>query len=67
MKHIIVGVVLVVLGLWGMVAWWTSFGLVMRGLVPTGLLTLGLVATLSGYHRLGIRRPLDDDDLDFRD
>ena len=67
MKHIVVGVVLVVMGLWGMVAWWSSFGLVMRGLIPSGLLALGLIATLSGYHRLGDREPLDDDEMDGGD
>ena len=60
MKHVVVGMALVALGLWGMVAWWDSFGFVMRGLVPVALLGFGLVATLSGYYRLNGRQDYDD-------
>ncbi len=35
-----------------MSVWWASFGLVMRGLVPFGLLGVGLVAMLSSYNRM---------------
>lgn len=64
MKHVIVGLVLVAVGLWGMVAWWDSFGFVMRGLVPVGVLALGLIATLSGYYRLNTNHDdFDDDDV----
>ncbi|MDH5492483.1 MAG: hypothetical protein OEY14_11085 [Myxococcales bacterium] len=52
MRHVISGVALVALGIWGMFAWWASFRLVMRGVVPILLLTLGLVALLSSYYRL---------------
>jgi hypothetical protein len=53
MKHLAVGTLLVALGLWGLFAWWESFGLVMRALVPLALLVLGLLAVLSSYYRLG--------------
>ena len=58
MAHLVVGALLVGLGLWGIFSWWGSFGLVMRGLVPFALLSLGLVAVLSGAHRLSS----DEDD-----
>ncbi len=57
MKHLIVGFVLVGLGVCGMVAWWDSFGFVMRGIIPFALLAVGLVALLSGLHRLGTSPP----------
>ncbi len=53
MKHLALGTLLVALGLWGLFAWWESFGLVMRALVPLALLILGLLAVLSSYYRLG--------------
>ena len=52
MRHVIIGSVLVALGVWGMLAWWPSFRLVMRGTVPLALLLLGVVALLSSYYRL---------------
>jgi hypothetical protein len=62
MKHVVAGLILVAIGLWGMVTWWDSFGFVMRGLVPIGILGLGLIATLSGYYRLAGRRDDYEDD-----
>jgi hypothetical protein len=53
MRHLIIGTVLIALGIWGMFAWWESFGLVMRAMVPFGALLLGLLAILSSYYRLG--------------
>ncbi len=66
MKHVVVGLALVMMGLWGMVAWWDSFGFVMRGLVPVALLGLGIVATLSGYYRLS-GSPRDEYDYEEDD
>ena len=56
MKHAIVGVVALLLALWGLIAWWTNFGMVMRGLVPFGLLVFGLVSLASGYRRLQTKK-----------
>jgi hypothetical protein len=69
-KHVIGGIVAICLGLWGMVSWWPSFGMVMRGLAPFGLLALGLLAIVSGFRRLAEvtepsvpdRKPFDDSD-----
>ena len=61
MKHVIAGIALVSLGILGMIAWWSSFAMVMRGFIPFGLLALGLVALLSGYHRIGEPRPVPDE------
>jgi hypothetical protein len=58
MTHLVFGLVLVALGVWGIVAWWGLFGLVMRGVVPFFLLVVGLVAIIAGYRRnsLGLGR-----------
>ncbi len=51
MTHLVVGLVLAGLGVWGIIAWWDVFGLVMRGVVPFTLLVVGLIAILSGYRK----------------
>lgn len=52
MWHLIIGVVMVTLGLWGMSSWWLVFGLVMRGVIPFLMVVVGIVALLSSYYRL---------------
>ena len=51
MKHLLVGTVALVLGFIGMIVWWKTFGLVMRGVVPVFLALFGAIAILSGYRR----------------
>lgn len=53
MTHLLFGLIMVALGLWGVVAWWGLFGLVMRGVVPFFLLVFGLVAIIAGVRRSG--------------
>lgn len=53
MVHLVVGLILAALGIWGVIAWWGWFGLVMRGVVPFMLLLFGLLAILSGVRREG--------------
>ncbi len=67
MKHLALGTLLVALGLWGLFAWWESFGLVMRALVPLALLILGLLAVLSSYYRLGTAGSGDEGAEDARE
>jgi hypothetical protein len=57
MRHLLIGTVLIALGILGLSVWWESFGLVMRALVPLALLFVGVLAVLSGYHRLGSSGP----------
>jgi hypothetical protein len=64
MKHFVVGIVMIVLGIWGMFAWWENFGRVMRGLLPFFLLATGLIALLSSYYRFADQERMDDDALD---
>lgn len=63
MWHLLTGIVLITLGLWGMSAWWSVFGLVMRGVLPFMMIVLGLVALLSSYYRLQASyEELDDEE-----
>ncbi len=44
MLHSTIGLVLLVLGVFGLITWWEDFGLVLRGLIPFLLVLGGLVA-----------------------
>jgi hypothetical protein len=52
MNHAICGIVAVFLGLWGLISWWSTFGLVMRGIMPISLIVFGLLGILSGFRRI---------------
>lgn len=54
MKHLVAGLILACLGIAGLVAWWPTFGMVMRGVVPFCLVAVGLVAMLSGWRSLSL-------------
>ena len=58
MQHVVVGLVLLVLGVFGIISWWADFGLVLRGLIPFLLLVCGLGAMGSGL----IKEKLTDSD-----
>ncbi len=60
MKHVFFGLVICCLGIWGMIAWWNVFGVVMRGVVPFMCVVFGLVAVLSGLQRLPHEDPESD-------
>jgi hypothetical protein len=64
MKHFVLGIVLIILGIWGMFTWWENFGRVMRGLLPFFLLAVGLVALLSSYYRFAEQDLASGDDND---
>ena len=51
MKHLIVGLILLVLGAWGIIEWWGDFGEFLRGFIPLVLVFVGLVGI--GY---GLRK-----------
>lgn len=65
MKHVIIGLISLCLGIGGLIVWFSTFGMVMRGLVPFLLLVGGFVAILSGYRRVtAASRDAVDDELD---
>ena len=51
MIHLIVGLITLILGAWGMIAWWEAFGEVLRGLVPIALVLFGLAAIGAGFRK----------------
>lgn len=63
MRHLVLGLILIALGISGIYAWWESFGSTMRGLLPLVLIAVGLVALLSSYHQLGEFDVFADDDV----
>lgn len=48
MTHLIFGLISICAGLSGVFVWWDDFGLVLRGLIPIVLITVGLVAIGAG-------------------
>ncbi len=49
-SNIIIGLISIVLGIWGLFAWWESFGMVMRGLIPILLCIFGILVIASKYY-----------------
>ncbi len=44
MGHLIFGIIAIICGLSGVFIWWADFGRIVRGVVPLGLVIVGLVA-----------------------
>jgi hypothetical protein len=51
MTSIIGGLFAIVMGIIGLFIWWPEFGLVMRGLIPFGLIVVGLLSIASKYSK----------------
>ncbi|MBF0170021.1 MAG: hypothetical protein HQK87_02855 [Nitrospinae bacterium] len=64
MPNIIVGLVMVALGIWGLSVWWWSVAELLRGLAPIVLILVGLVAVGAG---ISLIRERGDDDLSDED
>ncbi|QEP43989.1 hypothetical protein D5085_13190 [Ectothiorhodospiraceae bacterium BW-2] len=71
MPNIIVGLLALSMGLWGMAVWWYSVEEFLRGAVPLLLILFGLVALMAGVSRVkrfddsAIRREQQLDDIDL--
>ncbi len=68
--HFVIGMILTGLGVWGIIAWWSVFGFVMRGVIPFVLLFFGLIAIIASCRRpeeehadAPVPHPEPDDDL----
>ncbi len=66
MMHLIAGLIVLVLGASGIVAWWGDFGAVLRGLIPLLLVLLGLAAIGAGFQKTRRAAQPKDEDLDDR-
>ena len=49
MIHLIVGLVCLVFGAWGIVEWWNDFGMFLRGVMPFLLVIVGLSGIGAGF------------------
>ena len=56
MTHLIFGAIAVAAGLVGVFAWWSDFGLVLRGLLPIVLVVVGFIAIGAGLFSDASRR-----------
>lgn len=54
--HVIIGIVAVILGIWGMLADWMFFGEILKILVFLGLVGFGVVAVLAGLRQFRTKR-----------
>jgi hypothetical protein len=67
MPSVIVGLLSLALGLWGLTAWWWSVTEFLRGAVPIVLLLLGVVALASGVQSVRVPRGGRKDDSGQQD
>jgi hypothetical protein len=51
MIHLIAGLIVLVVGAWGVIAWWDEFGAVLRGFLPAWLVLVGLAAIAAGLQK----------------
>ncbi|MHC4505377.1 MAG: hypothetical protein ACYTFI_18905 [Planctomycetota bacterium] len=51
MIHLVVGLVTLCLGAWGIIVWWGHFGEALRGLIPLLLVLVGLAAIGAGFRK----------------
>ncbi len=61
MVHLLVGMVALCLGAWGIISWWSFFGECLRGFIPILLVLLGLAAIGAGLRKL-MGEPEDGDE-----
>jgi len=67
MTNLIVGLICLALGAWGITAWWDEFGAVLRGLLPIVLILVGLAAVGAGMKSRATSKPEgEDEDLATR-
>lgn len=60
MLHVVIGLVLLILGVFGIISWWGDFGLVLRGLIPFAFLICGLTAIGSSLVKGTLETSEDD-------
>lgn len=50
MQNIICGLIAIVVGAFGLIAWWPEFGQFLRGIVPFAFIIVGLLSIASKYY-----------------
>ena len=67
MRHLIMGIIFVVLGAWGIIAWWGDFGVFLRGLIPILLVLGGLAGIGAGVQKTKHQAGHEDEGSDESD
>lgn len=63
MPAVIIGLLAIAFGLWGMTVWWWSVAELLRGLVPVFLILLGVVALAAGVSKVRQQKEVKDEDM----
>ena len=63
MPAVIIGLLAISFGLWGLTVWWWSVVEVLRGLVPILLVGLGLVALAAGVTQVRREQVVKDEEI----
>ncbi len=63
MPAVIIGLLAIAFGLWGMTVWWWSVAELLRGLVPVFLILLGIVALAAGVSKVRQEKEVKDEDM----
>ncbi len=66
MIDLMVGLIFLCLGAWGIIAWWDDFGELLRGLIPLLLVVAGLAAIGAGFGKTRHQAEHEDEDLEER-
>jgi len=62
MTNLIVGLICLALGAWGITAWWDEFGAILRGMLPVVFLLVGLAAIGAGMRSKAVYKPRIEDE-----
>tara|TARA_Y100000031_G_C8018734_1_gene291489 strand:- start:149 stop:346 length:198 start_codon:yes stop_codon:yes gene_type:complete len=64
MPTVIIGLLAIAFGLWGLTVWWWSVVEVLRGVIPIVLLLVGMVALAAGVTQVRQEDVKDEDILE---
>ncbi|MHC5035823.1 MAG: hypothetical protein ACYTHM_00775 [Planctomycetota bacterium] len=67
MIHLIVGLIALILGAWGIISWWGDFGQFLRGMIPLLLVVVGLAGIGAGFQKKLREADLEEEDAEDED
>ncbi|MFN0118295.1 MAG: hypothetical protein ACKVQC_08425 [Elusimicrobiota bacterium] len=60
MTAVLIGIVFIFLGIWGMISWSSEFIVILKGFLPLSLFFGGVVAVMAGVSSLVPKRMKDE-------
>ena len=63
MPSVIIGLLAIAFGLWGLTVWWWSVAEVLRGVVPIAGILIGILALSAGVSKVRAEKDVKDVDL----